>query len=177
VLEAGLNYLGVLTIGDEAWVAYNAEGERPSVQGFQAQVGVSGQVWAGIRWRVGFEVLGFYSKHEGRGFGWGTSECDTEFCRVPECLTELGEQARGGVKTTGTAVDINWRFGAFISYRFGWRPEAQGRRRTANERDARDERGERDDDDRRARRSTDRRDDDDDDDDRDDGTFQGEDWW
>lgn len=174
VLEAGINYLGVISIGQDASVAYNAEGEIPSAHGFQAQVGVSGQIWAGIRWRLGFEVLGFYSNHTGRGHGWGASTCSTEWCRMQECLRDNGGTAPGGIKTTGTAVDVNWRFGAFISYRFGWRPEAQGRRRPAEpeRREARDDRAR---DDRRDREA--RRRDDDSRRDRDDETFQGEDWW
>lgn len=125
-LELGGSYLGVFNIGQEAIIAYNASGQLPEARGFDLNLGLSGQVMAGLRWGLNFELMGFYSQHFGKGRGFGSDP--TTLCQTPECqetvgcVYESGVPVIGGIATTGTARDIIWRLMLTISYRFGWDP-------------------------------------------------------
>lgn len=132
-LELGGHYLAVFNIGEYAIEAYNASGELPSTNGFQFSAGLSGQIYAGLRWRLGFELLGFISNHVGKGRGWGMSPTSTEcdgncenFVGCVDTTTPDREPVTGGIYTTDSANDIIWRLVAHLSYRFGWNPDALG---------------------------------------------------
>ncbi len=114
-IEVGADYLAVLRIGSHATQAYNESGALPTTHGFQIQVGLSGQIVAGLRWRLAFEMLGFISHHQGVGQGWGIDP-----------TTRIDTATGQGIQTTGAATDIFFRLIPHLSYRFGWRPESSG---------------------------------------------------
>ena len=129
-IDLGASYLAVLGIGDLATDAYNAEGQFPTTHGFQILAGLSGEIVGGLRWRLAFEMQGFFSTHRGTGSGWGyepTTNIDT---------------ARGrGIQTVGSAKDIFFRLMPQLSYRFGWTPDEERRgdsRDNARRRESRD---------------------------------------
>jgi len=113
-IDLGGEYLLVLGIGEYATMAYNKEHSLPSTHGFRVSMGFSGEIAAGLRWRIGFELLGFVSYHNGRGHGWG---------HEPSTRQDLGGL---GITTTAAATDIFYRLIPQLSYRFGWRPDEQG---------------------------------------------------
>lgn len=115
-IDLGADYLAVLGIGEHATRAYNASGQLPTTHGFQIQLGLSGQIVAGLRWRLGFEMLGFISEHQGTGQGWGH-----------EPTTRIDTPSGRGIRTMDKATDIFFRLIPQISYRFGWRPSERER--------------------------------------------------
>jgi hypothetical protein len=114
-IDLGADYLAVLTIGEYATSAYNESGALPTTHGFQFLVGLSGQIVAGLRWRVAFEMLGFISHHQGVGQGWGH-----------EPTTRMEDPLGAGIQTLDAAKDIFFRLMPQLVYRFGWRPGDQG---------------------------------------------------
>jgi hypothetical protein len=109
-VDLGAGYLAVLAIGEEATMAYNQSGSAPSSNGFTFAVGASGQIYRGLRWRIGFEMLGFVTE-VGVGRGWGVQ---------PSTVIGGGGE---GIETTGPAVDVHWRLIPSLVYRFGWSPD------------------------------------------------------
>ncbi len=129
-IDLGASYLAVLRIGDHATDAYNAEGQFPTTHGFQILAGLSGEIAAGLRWRLAFELQGFYSTHRGTGSGWGY-----------EPTTNISTASGRGIQTLGSAKDIFFRLMPQLSYRFGWRPDEERRgdsRENARRRESRD---------------------------------------
>lgn len=148
-LELGGHYLAVFNIGQMAIEAYNASGQLPSTHGFQVNLGLSGQVIAGLRWRIAAELYGFISQHHGKGRGWGVAVnegdpstiCATEECvTFPGCVDDSPDRApvTGGIFTTGLARDLILRLVFSVTYRFGWSPSDSTRQR----RESRDDEGE-----------------------------------
>lgn len=113
-LDLGGHYLPVLSVGESATEAYNASGERPTAHGYRVTAGLGGPIVAGLRWRLGFEVIGHVSHHSGKGRGWGvdpSTECDDDCATVPDCSTV------GGIMTTDSASDRHFRVVFGFSYR------------------------------------------------------------
>jgi hypothetical protein len=115
-IDMGADYLAVLSIGPHATAAYNASGQLPTTHGFQILIGLSGQIVAGLRWRLGFEMLGFISEHQGVGQGWGYDP-----------TTRIDTPSGRGIRTMDKATDIFFRLMPQLSYRFGWRPAGGAR--------------------------------------------------
>jgi hypothetical protein len=138
-LELGARYLAVTNVGHEMIAAYNASGALPTANGYRLTAVASGQIVAGLRWLVGFELLGVVSEHTGKGRGWG-SEVDSNpstLCTTAECLgsatcVDLSSAERtpieGGIFTTGAARDVAWRLTLGVAYRFGWDADRAARR-------------------------------------------------
>lgn len=133
-LELGGHYLAVLNIGAAAIEAYNASGELPTTHGFEFNAGFSGQIYAGLRWRIAFDMMGFSSSHVGKGHGWGrnvdgnpSTLCTSDACiRNPTTCVDMSSPERtrieGGIMTTDYGFDLIWRLIFGLSYRFGWDP-------------------------------------------------------
>jgi hypothetical protein len=127
----GVDYNPVFNSGgSRALEAYNGADVDPSIHGFSTTLGLGGQIVSRFRWHVGFELLGFFGNHQGKGAGL-ESEGDDTACRlhcetvVNSCVDDIGNPVVGGIRTSGTAKDIVWRIGLQLSYRFGWNPDRQ----------------------------------------------------
>ena len=145
-LELGGHYLAVFNIGQFAIEAYNASGQLPSTHGFQVNLGFSGQVVAGLRWRLAAELYGFISQHHDKGHGWGVivnEGVPSTICSSPECIMFPGcvnntpdrAPVTGGIFTTDSARDLILRVVFSVTYRFGWNPGGA----TGSRREPRDE--------------------------------------
>jgi hypothetical protein len=130
VLELGGHYLAVLTVGQRALWAYNARQQSPTAHGYSFGAAISGDIVAGLRWRIGLEMMGFSSGHVGKGQGLGSDPSESTFCNSdmtcfsePTCTDSGGQPVVGGIETAGNASDIALRVLFQISYRFGWNPD------------------------------------------------------
>jgi hypothetical protein len=132
-LTLGADYNPVFNYGgDEAVIAYNSHGQVPSVHGFRSVVGLGGAIVGGLRWQIGFELLGFLSDAVGKGQGLGDSSAGnntacTLLCRDAgdSCYDETDEPVQGGIRTEGSVRDIMWRVALLLTYRFGWDADGQ----------------------------------------------------
>lgn len=138
-IDFGGGYLAPLSLGDEATMTYNARDAYPSANGFNLNAGIGGAIWRGLRWRIGFELLGFYSDHQGKGRGWGETLCDTVCAEVPGCLDDAQNPIEGGIATTDTVSDVVWRLMIQISYRFAGAERSTPRRSRDDDEDEDDD--------------------------------------
>lgn len=97
----GGSYLGTFSIGEEASKAFSEEGDSPTANGFDFNIGLRGTIFKGLKWELGFELMGFSASYMGSGQGYD-------------------DDPNSQITTTDSSFDLFWRIMPKLIYIFGW---------------------------------------------------------
>ena len=99
----GGGYLGGFSIGEEASRAFSEEGDSPTAHGFEFSLGLKGSLVKGLKWYLGFDLIGFSTSYMGSGQGYD-------------------DDPGTYLTAEDSSLDLFWRIIPKLIYVFGWNP-------------------------------------------------------